>query len=292
MSLASEHSNFFISSNEKSKEKIEASLKELNKQFTLKDLNSASKISDDDNLLLLGGDGSINYLLNHFPIEVISKLKVIYFPCGTANDFARSLKLSFSEPFPHKIESILEGSPLLSIPIMKCNDRFFINVISGGSPAQVTDSGDGLLKKVAGKMSYFVNSLDKIISNEDYNFSFQTEEEEEKSKINSPGFLISQGLYAGGGVRTTSSFSPNFNKKFNFIYAHDKDVAQLLKDLINMQNSDNPPDLYTNAIKSLFCEKLIIRSDQEIPLKLDGEEYQAKVLEVSKSEYSLKFYIY
>ena len=58
---------------------------------------------DSDCHIVLGGDGSLNYLLNQTNRE---NSKVIYFPTGTANDFARGLNLTQIEPQTSLLETI------------------------------------------------------------------------------------------------------------------------------------------------------------------------------------------
>ena len=49
-----------------------------------------SILQTDDEICLIGGDGSLNYLLNNYPF--IFNYQVLYYKSGSGNDYYRSLK--------------------------------------------------------------------------------------------------------------------------------------------------------------------------------------------------------
>lgn len=89
--------------------------------------------------------------------------------------------------------------------------KYFINVGSFGLPAEVTDSGEGLLKEIIGKGSYYINAINQLFT--DKSFDVKINESEDIKSIK--GFMISQGAFVGGGVKCTTSFGPNFGNRFN-----------------------------------------------------------------------------
>ncbi|WP_372655916.1 diacylglycerol kinase family protein, partial [Halobacteriovorax sp.] len=217
--------------------------------------------------------------------------KVIYFPLGTANDFARSLSLNPIQPEVSIVKDIVNNSPTVTIPIMSCNSKNFINVATGGALALITESGSDILKNVTGKLSYYVGALDEILSPQEYEITFKTKSSN-KRVILTNGFIISQGLYAGGGVKVSPHISPLFKETFNFLTLESKELASSLADILKIQQSDSITDLKESKIITEDLEELIIQSETELPLKLDGEEYTSKKLKFSKSGKELKFYLY
>lgn len=240
-------------------------------------------------VLVLGGDGTLNYFLNQ--VEKLDNLRVIYFPCGTANDFSKSLRLSPVVPSLPIIEDILRSSTLFSIPVMKCNEKRFINVATIGAPAKVTQSGSDLVKKYAGTLSYYMSALEEIISPEIVNMRYYVDEElqEEASVF---GFAITQGIFAGGGVKLSPSFFPNFGQYFEFTALKSDSLADSISFLLKMQQKDAALNLEEQSLIHKFTRRLIVESQKEMSVKLDGEEYCSNRLEFKKEKSKINFYYY
>lgn len=248
---------------------------------------SIAPIEDESSpVLLLGGDGSINHLLQRLSNEKTPE--VIYFPTGTANDFARSLKIFPTVPHVAKIEAILRQNQTLNVPVMNCNGQSFINVASLGAPARITNSGDDLIKQVMGKVSYYMGGLEEIINGESYQVIYQVDNNEARP-LETRGFLIAQGLYAGGGAKVSSSYSPNFGRCFSFFTIKGNDLTSSVSALLDLQK--DLPELGNNVINH-FCSKLTISCSSSIPAKLDGEEFQASEFVFTKEDRLVKFYMH
>lgn len=278
-----------LSVNEENSEKLKTFLSSLEQKFKVStDLNSASDNCKD--VLLIGGDGSINYLLNS--LKSFNRYRVLYIPYGTANDFAKSLKLEPIEPTVELVEQVLVNSPTVDVPIMSCNDKKLINVATGGAPAEVTESGSDFLKKATGKFSYYVAAIEKAISPDIIKFEYKLDNDETWTKITSPGFSVSQGMYAGGGVKLTESMTPNFGEKFNFLSFVGEELTKGAGELLKMQKRDYVREENSEGITSKLVTRLELKSSLEIPLKLDGEDYKNDHLVFKKLDEKLKFYIY
>lgn len=270
------------------KEELKDSIKDVESEFTLLDGSQTKNFDLTNKILLLGGDGSLNYLINSLDSKVLSRLEVIYFPTGSANDFAKSLKITPNLPTAKKITSLLNNNKLITIPLGECNDRKFINVMCAGAAALVTESGDTLLKKVMGKVTYYIGAIEQLLSNTSYRFEYRTENQREK--VESPGFVVSQGLFAGGGIKVTPSYSANFGATFDFLSLRSEKLGTVISSAIELQK-ENPKleDLELDIIKTNQVE---INSSSLIPAKLDGEEYSSKRFLIKKSPTSLMFHIH
>lgn len=270
---------------EKKNEKL---VSEIKKSFNLESIENYDP-KRESKIILLGGDGSINYLINL--IDDLSKAQILYIPTGTANDFAKSIKLNRKIENAQQIKDIFDNAHTLSIPIMKCNEQRFINVATAGLPAQVTNSGSDLLKKITGKISYYINSIESVIKTETFHFDLKSNKE--KKSFNTFGFIISQGLYAGGGVKTCLSFCPNFNDSFEFLTIKDQSITNCIGKIISIQNDDYMDDQEDNLLfRKKFHSEIKIVSNRPIPIKLDGEEYKAKVINFYKEKDKVEFFFY
>src|SRR5699024_7622379 len=107
--------------------------------------------SDDvDIIFLLGGDGTVNELINgimqhelNIPIGII--------PGGTFNDFVKTLNLSPR----HKMASQqLIQSELQSYDVMKINEQYAINLAGLAHSVQNAENVQNGNKNIFGKLSY------------------------------------------------------------------------------------------------------------------------------------------
>ncbi len=274
-----------ICANEKMQERFKELICELSCVYNAKFLEDT--VDENDYVIIFGGDGSLNYAINNF--ESIDKAQIVYIPTGTANDFARSLKISYVEPKISMIEQIIKDSQSISVPLMKCNEKYFINAAVGGSLADVTSSGDELLKKVTGKLSYYLGAVEKFVTAKLVKFDLQIKDH--IKSVQTYGFLVSQGLYAGGGAKVSTRVVPSFQEKFNFFTPNTTQLLESVEYALRIQKRDCG-DFDGKDLINRYERKVCLSSKKPIKVKIDGEEYSAKELCFEKSKRSLNFLIY
>ena len=103
-----------------------------------------------DHLLVAGGDGTVNYIVNEMFREGLD-LPLGVIPSGTANDFASAIGMH-SNPI-EACRQILECKPQPT-DIGEVNGRYFINVFSFGLFTNVSQHTPTLLKNAIGKAAY------------------------------------------------------------------------------------------------------------------------------------------
>ena len=149
-----------------------------------------------------GGDGSLNEVVNgvmHGDTADHCDVAVAVLPMGSANDFAASCGIP--EDPASALRFAAEGSAAL-IDVGKANERFFINVASGGFGAQVTATTPGELKRALGGVAYALMGFATVIRGH----------ETRRVRIQSPEFAceetlvmmaIGNGRQSGGGFSIT-----------------------------------------------------------------------------------------
>ena len=103
-----------------------------------------------DHLLVAGGDGTVNYIVNEMFREGLD-LPLGVIPSGTANDFASAIGMH-SNPI-EACRQILECKPQPT-DIGEVNGSCFINVFSFGLFTNVSQHTPTLLKNAIGKAAY------------------------------------------------------------------------------------------------------------------------------------------
>jgi lipid kinase YegS len=112
-----------------------------------------------DLLIAAGGDGTLNEVVNGLaPAARRPRLAVV--PLGTANDFAMGLRIP---PDVYGAMAVaLEGRPReVDLPIV--NDRYFINVSTGGFGAEATEQAPNDSKRMLGSWAYLVTGARQFV---------------------------------------------------------------------------------------------------------------------------------
>ena len=128
------------------------------------DAHRAAEEWSDGLLIVVGGDGTVNGVVNGlgkagFPKDVT--LAVL--PMGTGNDLAATLAIP--DDIEEAEESIRENRvrtlDVARVRSEGVGERFFINVATGGFGAETSSLADEELKDRWGKLAYFRASLEK-----------------------------------------------------------------------------------------------------------------------------------
>ncbi len=214
---------------------------------------------DFDVIVSVGGDGTINEILNGMP-DLDKPLGII--PIGTGNDFALSCSIPVSS-----VESaidILLKHELKTLDVGEVNGRRFINVMGLGFEGRANDIGQKLaFMKGAPKyilaIGFTFFSYHRILMHVEFNDTI----------LNEKMFLISvgNGWNVGGGLQLTPRARLD-DGKFDLCVvkqiARYRIVTNFLK-LYNGTIGDLP------EIEHFQTDHLVIESETAIPVHTDGE---------------------
>ena len=200
--------------------------------------------SNQEFLLVIGGDGSFNQVLNGIKTSLHPCTPIAYLPAGTGNDFARAANLPASPP---KVIASLCTNP--KIQTIDCGKftldnshwQYFVNNFGIGFDAYIVHkSNHGFFKKVLNKIRLgklvYVSNLISALNNQD-NFKIIIKTPSQKYHFNNTYFVTTTNHpYFGGGVPILPSANLRSHilnavvvekpslKKFIILFAH------LLKD--------------------------------------------------------------
>ena len=173
------------------------------------DAQGAAEEWSDGLLIVVGGDGTINEVVNGlgragFPAGVT--LAVL--PMGTGNDLAATLAIP--DDLEEAQETIRQGRvrsfDVARISSEGVEDRFFINVASGGYGAETTALADEELKGRWGKLAYFRASLEKARDFEVREVKVTLDGEERM--LRAVNVAVGNCRYAGGGWLAAPKANP------------------------------------------------------------------------------------
>ncbi len=248
---------------------IEAHLKDIDKNYY-------------DAFIVSGGDGTINivvnclmkYSLNHIPLAII--------PSGTANDFARFLKLPKE---PDDACDIIANNKIISVDVGLCNDKYFINVCAGGLFANVSEKIDKNFKEALGKFAYYIKALQEMHTYKPINLRIINSKEIIEDKFDLFLVLNSSGTGSIKNLSPTASISDGY---FDFVGFRNVGITNLPSIVIKFLKGE-----YLEHDKVLFFQdkKITIESLEDISCDLDGEKGEKLPITIENIPNAIKIFV-
>jgi diacylglycerol kinase (ATP) len=248
-------------------EKTRQYLTEKNIHYSLFKENWPNDFSNFTDVFIAGGDGTLNYFINHYP-DI--RLPLTIFNGGTGNDV--HWYLYGNKTFEEQMETALTAAAK-PVDAGKCNDRLFINGVGIGFEGEVAKSLTGK-KKLPGKTSFLITILKKIFiyRSEFYRIkSGETELSGRKLIVD-----ISNGSRAGGGFHVAPE-SKIDDGLFDVVMVESLHPVKRLRYLPVIEKGKH---LHLPFIKHFRTGEITIESDRPIQYHLDGEYYTAKKMEI------------
>jgi diacylglycerol kinase (ATP) len=173
------------------------------------DATEAAKEWHDGLLIVAGGDGTVNDVINGlgkagFPEGVTLAL----LPAGTGNDLAAALAIPED---PDEAEEVIRQNRVRTLDVARVRsegigERFFINVATGGIGAEISEANYEKLKSRWGKLSYFRASLEVAHDFDVKEVTLYLDGEERK--VRAVNVAIGNCRYAGGGWPAAPKANP------------------------------------------------------------------------------------
>lgn len=140
------------------KKGYEVRIKRTESKDDLKDFFVGRSMAHCSAVIVAGGDGSINQLVNAM-FEHHLDIPIGVLPAGTANDFAGHLGISLNLS-----EAIVQLSEFKQkkIDIGRVNNQYFVNVCCGGLFTNISQNIDIELKNTLGKLAYYLKGVQQL----------------------------------------------------------------------------------------------------------------------------------
>ena len=159
--------------------------------FREKLLNALDQL-EVSGVIALGGDGFIHEIIQHITPRKIT-LGVI--PCGTGNDFARSIGI-FKLPLIRQLELIEQGVAT-QIDLGRVEEKWFAAILSSGFDALVNDRAN-TMSWPRGRMRYNIAMVEKLIALRPHNYRIRVDEN--YMDVQATLVTIANGPSYGGGM--------------------------------------------------------------------------------------------
>jgi len=246
--------------------------------FTYEPLHAVELVkelaSEFDVVVSVGGDGTINEILNGLP-DFDLPLGMI--PIGTGNDFARSCVVPYDDL--EKAVEILLNHDVRNLDVGEVNGRRFINVLGMGFEGRSNDIGR-VLTFIKGSFKYILAIAYTLVT---YRRIPMTISINGEAPIKADTFLISvgNGWNVGGGLQLTPKARLD-DGHFDISYIRKISRWRIIANFYRLLNGTIDE---LHEIQSFQATELVVDSPVSIPLHLDGE-----VLNDERKHLEIKLY--
>ena len=234
----------------------------IDKRENIDGMLSSMKQQEYKKILVAGGDGTINQVVNSLLKNNID-LPIGIFPAGTANDFAQYFNLP--QDIEEIVEILLRDNYTLS-DVGLANDKYFINVASLGVLIDISQKTNPDLKNTLGVLAYYLNCIIELPKLKTVSVRITSNE------INYDGevlfMLVMNGRSAGGfhKIAPCASINDGLLESFIFLKCPIYELASLFMAVINGDHINHPNVIHFST------KELRIESDSNVGTDIDGEK--------------------
>lgn len=225
----------------------------------------ASNFSGNSDAVVVagGGDGTVNEVLNGLFSLGKCLCAMAILPLGTANDLASSAGIPLGDPYL-ALQLAAQTSPQ-AVDVGVMNDRYFLNVASGGFGAEVTSQTPTALKNVLGGSAYALEAMLMAMHSSAYSGRLITPDKTYEGSIIM--FAVGNGRQAGGGAKMTPhALLDDGLLDVMLVQAHENlNFFRTLESLAKLKLNA------TEGFHHLKTLQLTIEADREMQVNLDGE---------------------
>ena len=210
-----------------------------------------------DELIVIGGDGTINEVINNYHGK-----EFIYLAYGSGNDLARSIKFNRNI----EISKLLDTNKYIEYDVGVVNNRKFCSGFDIGFNADIIKRTDGSkLKKYLGKYIYLLKGVIGILMLKKYKVKISWDDGEiETDKLYLLNAMIQP--YEGGGIKFAPDATGQDGKLHVMIMENISLVTFVYNYLCLLLKKHNK----MRKVKQITTDRLAIKTNQRY-FQIDGE---------------------
>lgn len=239
------------------------------------------KLKDDDYdfVVSVGGDGTVNEIINGF-IENHLQTPLAILPGGTVNDFANHLHL------PHDTDDfiqMIEDFQTMKVDIGKVNEHYFANVIAGGMFSDISFQVSKADKERFGPLAYYISGIRQLPTQLHTSLHLKITADDRTFEEDAKLFIITNTSQVGGFKDITPHANVQDGQLDLLIIkkCSATDLISLFKDYTLNSHEKSPFITYIQA------KELIIECDKDIIYDVDGEKGTTFPIHVTVEKQSL-----
>lgn len=222
-----------------------------------------TNLEPDDYIILAGGDGTLNKFANNIEnIEI--KNKILYFPNGTGNDFAKDFGFSENCP-PFEITKYLQNLPSVNVKNKKYR---FVNGIGYGIDGYCCEVGDILKQNSTKNVNYTAIAIKGLLFHYEPTAATVTVDGVTHTYKNVWLAPTMNGRFYGGGMMPTPTQTRNSGELSVMVF-HNKSKVKTLMIFPSIFSGKHVK--HTKYVDVLHGKNISVEFDRPVALQIDGE---------------------
>lgn len=222
-----------------------------------------SGMEQDDYLVIVGGDGTLNRFVND-TAGIDIRQEILYFPSGTGNDFAKDMgKDGWGNPFP--ITQYIKNLPSVEV---KGKTYCFINGVGFGIDGYCCQVGDELKKTPGKKVNYTAIAIKGLLFHFQARNAKVTVDGKEYAYKNVWIAPTMHGKYYGGGMIPTP-VQDRSSEKLSVMLFHGAGWLRTLCVFPSIFKGEHIK--HTKMVAVHTGHEITVEFDRPTPLQIDGE---------------------
>jgi len=232
---------------------------------------ASEQVKNNSNIIVaVGGDGTLNEVLNGVLRTPYNETILGYFPLGTANDFQKTAgKIRSVEHFINCLNNIsvkkINIGKLTCCSLNEKNIRYFINIADTGLGGFIAKRITQDSKKLGAQLTYFKHTITGFLNYKKSKVNVKIDNQEYNGKLLS--IAVCNGKVFGSGL----IISPNAKLNDNFFQVTLLGNVSLWDYIKNLKNLKKGNLIINDNIHYYSAKSIVINSSSTIETEADGE---------------------
>ncbi len=237
------------------------------------------QLSSEDEVVLIGGDGTLNVALNKLK-GVDIKNNLYLYKGGSGNDFLRDVcKDEFESTKLLKLNEYIDNLPVV---IVNGKEYLFINNVGYGIDGRVCTAAEDIRAKGKAKIDYTMLAIKLLLTSYKPNGATVTVDGKKHSFKRVWMAPIMNGLYYGGGMMPCPN-QDRKDKQISCCVIHSTNALQTLIIFPSIFKGEHIK--YTKKVAQLCGNEIKVEFDKPQDVQIDGETIR-NVTEISAVKYA------
>lgn len=273
----------------KQSEKIDVTIKETSETENAIDLALQLANEGYTHLIAVGGDGTLNEVLNGIMQSNNSPCLGVL-PYGTANDFVKSVAS------PNNLEAIISAvvantHQQLAVGVINyqdgriATDRYFLNIADMGIGAEVVQRVNRSKKRLGSDLTFMKAIIQTFFTYKNKSVKILADDWEWEGRLNS--LAIANGKYFGSGLCIAPNANPS-TETFEVVISGDISIMDYIRNVSKIKKGKviaHPQLFYKTA------REITVTSEDDCAIECDGEYLGTAPVTVGIAQKKISFII-
>lgn len=226
------------------------------------EIKTKNYAKDVDILFILGGDGTVNELINGVMSHDL-QLPIGILPGGTFNDFTKTLNIA---PNHKQASEQMISAQVGTYDVIKINNQYALNFVGLGLIVQNAENVQDGSKDIFGKLSYIGSTVKTLLNPTQFNYQLSIDDKTYSGETTM--ILTANGPFIGGSHIPLTDLSPQDGELNTFIF--NEQSFSILNDIFKKRDSMNWNEI-TQGIEHIPGKKISLTTDPAMKVDIDGE---------------------